>query len=448
MTNSYHAQTPLPSRNPTDKSGKTSPRPNKLTSHKLQTHHRNLSSQKDISIVPNIIITTKPKTESNAASSSSTQKNPNVFVPNGPISPAFAKTRYKDFLSPYELTEINGYHHIYYISRNSRNINSGIGSANNFGFDIPPTCNYKIQIGDHIAYRYEIVRSFGKGAFGEVIQCLDHKTNTNVAIKILVNTPVMRRQGAIEVTNLRLVSSRTSSKYVEKVIDSFTFREHMCIVTEILGNSLLNYILSNKFSASSSKQVKSIIFDMVSGLFDIHRSNIIHADIKPENILFLTNSDSHVKIIDFGSSCAVGRTVYNYLQSRYYRAPEVILGIPYNTAIDMWSLGCILCEIITGKPIFNGINEKDQLKKIIEAIGLPPQSMLTQCTRKKDFFGPDGKLFGNPQPYKNRLSSTLRIGDSQMLDFINKCLAWEPSKRLTAEKALQHSWLAQNSAKK
>jgi dual specificity tyrosine-phosphorylation-regulated kinase 2/3/4 len=95
---------------------------------------------------------------------------------------------------------------------------------------------------------------------------------------------------------------------------------------------------------------------------------------------------SGIKVIDFGSSCFQDERIYTYIQSRFYRAPEIILGIPYTPAIDMWSFGCILVELFTGYPIFPGENEQEQLSLIMEVRGLPSEQILDQSTRSKIFF--------------------------------------------------------------
>ena len=94
--------------------------------------------------------------------------------------------------------------------------------------------------------------------------------------------------------------------------------------------------------------------------------NIIHCDLKPENILLRHPKRSGVKIIDFGSSCKSNKRMYSYIQSRFYRAPEIILGLPYTAAIDIWSLGCILVEMHTGEPLFSGSDQIDQMYKIVK----------------------------------------------------------------------------------
>jgi dual specificity tyrosine-phosphorylation-regulated kinase 2/3/4 len=118
----------------------------------------------------------------------------------------------------------------------------------------------------------------------------------------------------------------------------------------------------------------------------LREQDVIHCDLKPENILLKSPEKSGIKIIDFGSSCFSDERIYTYIQSRFYRAPEIILGIPYTTAIDMWSFGCILTELCTGIPIFPGESEHEQLSLIMQVVGLPPDYLLTQATRKANFF--------------------------------------------------------------
>ena len=386
-------------------------------------------------------------TASSAANVSKSRILANIEIPkmspgvveHAPIAPAFAKQRYGSALTSWELKEINDFREIYYVGQ----IEKKSIMAN--GFDTP-TFHYKAVPGDHIAYRYEIVAPLGKGAFGEVLKCLDHKTNKGVAVKVCVNTPVMQQQGAVEVANLQMVSTSKTS-CVCQYVDSFMFRNHLCIVTEILGPSLFSYLREREYEGLPLSQVKAITHDLLTGLAYIHSQKIMHCDMKPENILFAGTGTNSVRIIDFGSSCVTGKQTYNYLQSRFYRAPEVILQLPYGTPIDMWSLGCIVCELITGKPIFAGQNEFDQLGRFVEVIGQPPLHMVTQSPRKERYFGSDNRLKTVPGkqpkvPFRTKLPTLLKITDSALLEFISKCLEWDPSKRMSAQAGLKHKWIA------
>lgn len=117
---------------------------------------------------------------------------------------------------------------------------------------------------------------------------------------------------------------------------------------------------------------------------------MIHCDLKPENILLKDPTKSGIKIIDFGSSCFQDERVYTYIQSRFYRAPEIILGIPYTPAIDMWSFGCIMAEFCIGSPLFPGEDEMEQLAMMMEVCGTPSHEVLRTSTRRKKFFQDDG----------------------------------------------------------
>jgi len=110
--------------------------------------------------------------------------------------------------------------------------------------------------------------------------------------------------------------------------------------------------------------------------------NIIHCDLKPENILLRHPKRSAIKLIDFGSSCYANKRTYTYIQSRFYRSPEVLFGIPYTQKIDMWSLGCVAVEMHTGEPLFGGANQVDQICRIIDVLGMPPLEMIRACTEK------------------------------------------------------------------
>lgn len=170
-------------------------------------------------------------------------------------------------------------------------------------------------------------------------------------------------------------------------------------------------------------------------------------------------------MIDFGSSCYESQRVYTYIQSRFYRAPEVILGARYGRAIDMWSFGCILAELLSGHALFAGENEGDQLACIIEVLGMPPKSLLANAKRTKVFFNPEGYpryctiktmpdgsvvLVGNRSrrgklrglPCSKSLSKLLDgCTDTLFLNFIRGCLEWDPKNRLTPAEALKHPWL-------
>jgi len=206
--------------------------------------------------------------------------------------------------------------------------------------------------------------------------------------------------------------------------------------------------MDNNFAGLSLGVIKGYAQQILNSLKVLKRHSIIHCDLKPENILLKDSEGQSIKLIDFGSSCFLREKVYTYIQSRFYRAPEIILGISYTTAIDMWSLGCILAELHTGFPLFPGESETEQLALIMEVNGLPPVDLLKKATRSKLFFASDERplpISGGKEPLKEpgskSLKGILKCNDSLFIDFLSKCFTWEPDKRITPEEALKHPWI-------
>src|SRR5271156_3299624 len=229
---------------------------------------------------------------------------------------------------------------------------------------------------------------------------------------------------------------------------SFYFRSHLCISTELLDMNLYEFIKSNSFRGFSLKLIRRFTKQLLSSLLLLKQHRVIHCDLKPENILLAHPMHTEIKVIDFGSSCFENEKVYTYIQSRFYRSPEVILGMTYGMPIDMWSIGCILAELFTGYPIFPGENEQEQLACIMEVFGPPEKYFVEKSPRKKLFFDTNGK----PKPFvsskgKRRRPSTktlgqaLNCGDEPFVDFIKKCMRWSPDARMTPEEGLEHPFI-------
>ena len=140
--------------------------------------------------------------------------------------------------------------------------------------------------------------------------------------------------------------------------------------------------------------------------------------------------------------------MYAYIQSRFYRAPEVLLGRPYFCAIDMWSLGCVLAELFTGNPLFAGESEVEQLCCVMEVLGPPPPELSKEASRRKIFFDEHGqpRLVTNSKGIRRRPGATdimgaLRCSDAGFVSFVEGCLRWEASSRFTPDEALRHEWI-------
>ena len=231
-------------------------------------------------------------------------------------------------------------------------------------------------------------------------------------------------------------------------VQSFYFRGHLCISTELLGMNLYEFIKCHDFRGFSLKLIRRFAKQLLSSLVLLKSKRVIHCDLKPENVLLAHPTRSEIKVIDFGSSCLENEKVYTYIQSRFYRSPEVILGMTYGMPIDMWSLGCILAELLTGYPIFPGENEQEQLACIMEVFGPPEKHLIEKSTRKKLFFDSLGKprvtvstKGKRRRPSSKSLQQALKCDDEVFLDFISRCLRWDPDRRLKPDEAIHHEFI-------
>jgi dual specificity tyrosine-phosphorylation-regulated kinase 2/3/4 len=158
--------------------------------------------------------------------------------------------------------------------------------------------------------------------------------------------------------------------------DYVVFRKHLCMAFELLSMNLFEFLKINDFQGFDHNLIRRFAIQLLYALKYLKQLEIIHCDLKPENILLKEENKSGIKIIDFGSSTFIDEKVYTYIQSRFYRAPEIMLGIPYTPAIDMWSFGCIIAELYIGYPLFPGDSEVDQMSRIMEMINVPAGMVL------------------------------------------------------------------------
>ncbi|CAO2651877.1 Nn.00g001600.m01.CDS01 [Neocucurbitaria sp. VM-36] len=354
-------------------------------------------------------------------------------------------------LNIFERGEIIDYKEIYFCGTKSAKKHVGDLNAQtaNFGYD-DDRGDYNIVLGDHLAYRYEVVDVLGKGSFGQVVRCVDHKTGGLEAIKIIRNKKRFHQQALVEVNILQKLREWDPDNKHSMInfTQSFYFRGHLCISTELLGMNLYEFIKAHEFKGFSLRLIRRFCKQMLASLVLLKSQKVIHCDLKPENILLAHPLHSEIKVIDFGSSCFETEKVYTYIQSRFYRSPEVILGMSYGLPIDMWSLGCILAELLTGYPIFPGENEQEQLACIMEIFGPPEKHLIEKSSRKKLFFDSLGKprvtvstKGRRRRPSSKTLQQALKCDDEAFLDFITRCLRWDPERRMKPDEAMQHEFI-------
>jgi dual specificity tyrosine-phosphorylation-regulated kinase 2/3/4 len=356
-------------------------------------------------------------------------------------------------MTAYERVEIQQYSTVYFVGDRARKIHAIEGLPNNGGYD-DANSRYLAKKHDHIGYRYEIMAGLGKGAFGDVYKAYDHATGVTVALKIIRNEKRFHRQGKVEVKVLDMLRSQDDdgSNCCVHMVDYFVFRSHLCITFEMHHNDLYTELKAGGFVGFEPDHVRDIGDNTLRCLELLYANSIVHADLKPENMLVESEGHRRVKVIDFGSSCFKHEKVHTYIQSRYYRSPEVMLGLGYDCGIDMWSLGCILVELLTGSPIFPAKNEHELITLQTEVLGIPPSYLLDRASRPNEFFIRTSAGY-KPLRYTDRkgrrrspggrpLASACGSSDPQFIDFVSRCLAWDPADRMKPQEALRHPYIA------
>ena len=278
--------------------------------------------------------------------------------------------------------------------------------------------NLIVYAGDLIN-NYCIVDVIGQGISGRVYEVYkNNDTKNKFAMKIIKNKKIYRNQSLIELKMVAALNKNCFLKnhqhncHIINLLDYFFYQEHLCLVFELLTENLYQSLKHNHLQGISLNSINFIIKQLLEAIEQIHSLGIIHCDVKPENVLVKIKldkekSDISIKLSDFGSACLKNTIIFSQVQSLFYRAPEVILGIPYTQAIDIWSIGLVAVELFLGKPLLPGYSEYDQLSKIIKFIGKIPDSMFEKANKKKFFnffnFDKDKKSFNLREAKKGEI---------------------------------------------
>ncbi|KAI9494062.1 kinase-like domain-containing protein [Zychaea mexicana] len=336
----------------------------------------------------------------------------------------------------------------------------------------------------HHGNTYVVQEMLGSGTFGQVVKCVDTSTHKMVGVKVIKNKPAYLKQSMVEVEILKHLNNEWDPKgdhHILRLLDVFKHRHHLCIVFELLSVNLYELIKQNKFRGLSINLVRVLSAQIIDVLIILKEAAIIHCDLKPENILLRNLDSPGIKVIDFGSACHQSNKPYTYIQSRFYRSPEVLLGINYTSAIDMWSFGCIVAELFLGLPLFPGSSEYNQLSRIIDSLGLPPVYMTEQGRNSKRYFNrveKDGRIsytFKSRHQYMDDENKNEKVGKKYfstthlddliltypmprkhmsekdkakemqkrlcLVDFLKQVLQIDPLRRLTPQEAKHHPFI-------
>ena len=288
---------------------------------------------------------------------------------------------------------------------------------------------------------FTAISILGKGTFGLVYRAKEEKTEELFAIKRVFQDKkyknreldILKEMNHPNIIHLKHYfytkvekSGKEPEIYLNCVMDYFPQTLSRILVTNYQSRKQLDPFISKLYA-----------YQMLLSLKYLHSKGIAHRDIKPQNILVNLKNNA-IKICDFGSAKKLepGQKSISYICSRFYRAPELIFGATdYTSQIDVWSMGCVIAELVLGRPIFPGATTSDQLVEIIKILGTPTKDDICGMNPQfKDHKFPEIKSIPLEKIFKNREIPEF------FLDLISKLLVYNPTKRFTAEKALEHTY--------
>eukprot|EP00930_Biecheleria_cincta_P045651 TRINITY_DN31460_c0_g1_i1.p1 TRINITY_DN31460_c0_g1~~TRINITY_DN31460_c0_g1_i1.p1 ORF type:complete len:417 (-),score=49.28 TRINITY_DN31460_c0_g1_i1:200-1423(-) len=384
------------------------------------------------------------------------------------------------------------------------------------------------SVGDHIVNHwrgitYEIVRTLGEGRFGQVFLCRTETGAPPVALKIGSSRHAEVVQGCIEGDALERLNSKLDSSsgedHIVRMLDRFVCEKRVCIALELLDYSLRDALKRIGYKGIQLASVSPITGQLLKALSRLHASGLVHSDVKPENVMIKSSSPLVIKLIDFNNtfdlmprelpSCSpafrhspptVNNISWEYAQSRFYRSPEVLLGLPFASAVDVWSACCVCVELFLGMALFPGQSAYYMVRRIFRLLGPFPSHMLEEGSCANQFFhkikvaedpladvkqveagypqacssagqtsihwawefktNQEHALFMGTEPAEEKLPQwpfkslqqlTARVKDEEarqrFVEFLQGLLQLSPQDRWTASRALEHPFMSDATAK-
>ncbi|KAH9903528.1 protein kinase-like domain-containing protein [Xylariomycetidae sp. FL2044] len=341
--------------------------------------------------------------------------------------------------------------------------------------------------------QYQISNLLGQGTFGKVVKARDRKRNKLVAIKIIRAVQKYRDASRIELRVLQTLKANDEENRNRCIHlrDCFDYRGHICIVMDLLGSSVFDFLKSNNFVPFPNSQIQNFARQLFTSVAFLHDLNLIHTDLKPENILLCDSAyqtftynrripsssatvnrqatqrkvllDTEIRLIDFGSATFQDEYHSSVVSTRHYRAPEIILGLGWSFPCDIWSIGCILVEFFTGDALFQTHDNLEHLAMMENVCDSRIDSHLVQSVNRmasRSGGNPASKYFKRlrldyPTTETTRASKRFvknmkRLSDiipatspflRSFLDLLQRIFVYDPAKRITAPQALDHPWL-------
>merc|ERR1719348_322298 len=326
--------------------------------------------------------------------------------------------------------------------------------------------SYKLgDIIENETHKYKILATLGEGTFGKVVKVKELNTDQVLALKIIKNVDKYREAAKLEVNVLeKLQEKDPQGKHLcAKMTSWFNYWGHMCLIFELLGLSVFDFLKENNYHPYPLEQVRHIIYQLCHSVKFLHECRLTHTDLKPENILF-TSSDweisynarkrkdvrkvknTEVRLIDFGSATFDWEHHSKVVSTRHYRAPEVILELGWSQPCDVWSIGCIMFELYLGFTLFQTHDNREHLAMMEKILG-PLPAGITRRTKTKYFN--QGRLVWDEQSsagkYVRENCKALKKyqqsdadDHEQLFDLIQAMLVYDPAERITLDQALRH----------
>lgn len=306
------------------------------------------------------------------------------------------------------------------------------------------------EIDKHVLRKYEICQKLGKGAYGIVWKAIDKKTREVVALKKIFDAFINATDAQRTFREIMFLQEVNNHENIIRLLNVLKAEndKDIYLVFEFMETDLHAVIRANILEEVHKQYT---MYQLFKSLKYMHSADLLHRDVKPSNLLL--NSECQVKIADFGLARSVAQLgteptgkanpliLTDYVATRWYRAPEILLGsTKYTFGVDIWSSGCILGELILGHACFKGTSTMDQLNKIMQVTGRPSQEDIEAM--QSPFAA---TMLESVPPTLNPLplQRVFRDASPEALDLLRRMLQFNPNKRITAEEALRHPYLAQ-----
>ncbi|KAH0787719.1 CMGC family protein kinase [Histomonas meleagridis] len=322
--------------------------------------------------------------------------------------------------------------------------------------------------------QFRVIDVIGNGTFSYVFKCqMMNRDNVFTALKIIKNLPQYRATGVSEIMILKHLASsdyHPGKDHVVIPISTFEVDRHICMVMPLLSRSLFEGICQTQSTLNLLATIRNVMGQLLQALSFIHSRGVIHCDIKPDNILYLSENSDDISLIDFGSASTSARSQGQYIQSRFYRSFEVMMGLEYDSKIDIWSAGCVAAELFLDFAIFACESESDSIHTMVALLGDVPDYLISSSPNWWKFYDvtPQGfKLKMEPQQvlltkhlYHSIFEQLNLFTLDQVImahcmitteeelravacfsDFVHCLLRFDSTKRLSADEALRHPFI-------